>query len=325
MCRGPWAALTNQSETIVVNGTTRNYLLTTPAPSVPSPIPVRTTRTTTPPSGATARPLVVDFHGLSEGATLHSLTSQFGTLGQKDGFVAVFPNGTGTPLQWNVTNQSSTNPDLAFITQMLKQIEATECIDTSRVYASGFSDGAYLVSMLACTMSGTFAAIGAVSGLQFPRPCHTTRPVPIITFHGTADPIVYFNGGVGTGSQRLVRQDSCDEQPNDDHDHPTRSPERSGHSRSRAALGHQGRLQPKGAERPGVEPGDPAQWATSADRGRSPLLHHRRRRACLAGEQIQPIDLQDHRVYDIPDQRHHHHVVVLPALRPLAVHTCTPL
>jgi len=143
--------------------------------------------------------LVVDFHGLSEGATLHSLTSQFGTLGQKDGFVAVFPNGTGTPLQWNVTNQSSTNPDLAFITQMLKQIEATECIDTSRVYASGFSDGAYLVSMLACTMSGTFAAIGAVSGLQFPRPCHTTRPVPIITFHGTADPIVYFNGGVGTG------------------------------------------------------------------------------------------------------------------------------
>ncbi len=196
----PGPAVTNQSETLVVNGVTRSYLLTTPQPSVPSPIPVRTTKTTTPPSGAIPRPLVVDFHGLSEGAALHSVTSQFGALGQKDGFDAVFPEGTGNPLQWNVSNQSSTNPDLAFINQMLKQIESTECIDTNRVYASGFSDGAYLVSMLACTMSGTFAAVGAVSGLQFPRPCHNQRPVPIITFHGTADPIVYFNGGVGTGS-----------------------------------------------------------------------------------------------------------------------------
>ena len=113
--------------------------------------------------------------------------------------MAVFPNGTGSPVQWNTTDQAPTNPDLEFVTALLKQVESSECIDTSRVYASGFSDGSFMVSLLACTMSNTFAAIGAVSGLQLPKPCRTTRRVPIITFHGTADPILYFNGGIGTG------------------------------------------------------------------------------------------------------------------------------
>ena len=72
------------------------------------------------------------------------------------------------------------------------------------MYASGFSDGAFMVSLLACTMSDRFAAIAAVSGLQFPTPCSTRRHVPIITFHGTADPILFFNGGIGTATLNKV-------------------------------------------------------------------------------------------------------------------------
>ncbi len=83
---------------------------------------------------------------------------------------------------------------------MLDQLESTMCIDTSRVYATGFSDGSFMVSLVACTMSDRFAAIAAVSGLVDPNPCHPTRRVPVLTFHGTADPILFFNGGVGTGT-----------------------------------------------------------------------------------------------------------------------------
>ena len=190
-----WRPVTNQPATIEVDGTSRSYLLNLPATTTPSPVPA--------PAGGSAqmtpRPLVVDFHGLAEGATLHSATSQFGTLGQKDGFIAVFPNGTGTPVHWNTTAQSG-NQDLDFVTALLHQLESFQCIDTSRVYASGFSDGAFFVSLLACTMSNRFAAIAAVSGLQLDKPCRTSRPVPITTFHGTADPILYFNGGVGTAT-----------------------------------------------------------------------------------------------------------------------------
>jgi polyhydroxybutyrate depolymerase len=196
--KAPGAAENNQRVNLMIDGVQRWYLLTTPSPSTPSPTPAKTKSAGKNASTSIPRPLVVDFHGLAEGAVLHAQTSMFGTLGQKDGFVAVFPNGTGSPVQWNTTDQAGTNPDLEFVTALLAQVESTQCIDTSRVYASGFSDGSYMVSLLACTMSTHFAAIGAVSGLLLDKPCHTARHVPIITFHGTADPILYFNGGIGT-------------------------------------------------------------------------------------------------------------------------------
>jgi polyhydroxybutyrate depolymerase len=184
--------MTNERQDIEVDGAARWYLLTTPAPAA-----TKVTKATKMPA---PRPLVVDIHGLAEGAVIHAQTSQFGVLGQKDGFVVVFPNGTGSPVQWNTSTRANPNPDLDFLTAMLNQVEASQCIDTSRVYASGFSDGAFMVSTVACTMSGRFAAIAAVSGLQLQSPCHTTRPVPILTFHGTADPILFFNGGIGIGT-----------------------------------------------------------------------------------------------------------------------------
>jgi polyhydroxybutyrate depolymerase len=191
--------VTNLQQTLEVDGVSRWYLLNLPASTTPSPTP--------PAKGGNPadvpRPLVLDFHGLAEGANLHSTTSQFGTLGQQDGFIAVFPNGTGTPVQWNTTAQTH-NPDLDFVTALLAHLESTLCIDTSRVYASGFSDGSFMVSLLACTMSNQFAAIAAVSGLQLDKPCRTTRRVPILTFHGTADPILYFNGGIGTATLKKL-------------------------------------------------------------------------------------------------------------------------
>jgi polyhydroxybutyrate depolymerase len=173
----------------MVGGTFRWYLLTTPSPSTPSP-------TGSTQHGTTPRPLVLDFHGLGEVARLQADTSQFGALGQQDGFVVVSPSGTGDPVHWDTTDHSASNPDLQFVAALLDQLESTQCIDTSRVYATGFSDGAVMASQLACTMSERFTAIGAVSGLELQQPCEPARPVPVIAFHGTADPVLYFNGGV---------------------------------------------------------------------------------------------------------------------------------
>ncbi len=185
--QGP--SVTNELQGLQVAGTPRWYLLTTPAPATPALSAGGTTSTAIP------RPLILDFHGVGESALLQSATSQFGTLGQLDGFVVVTPSGTGSPVHWDTTDQSATNPDLRFVGALLDQIEATQCIDTSRVYATGFSDGGIMAFQLACTMPARFAAIGAVSGEALPGPCDPGRAVPIIAFHGTADPILYFNGG----------------------------------------------------------------------------------------------------------------------------------
>jgi polyhydroxybutyrate depolymerase len=204
-CARPSApSVTSLRQNLTVDGAARWYLLDTPSPSTPSPTKVRPSTTATTSTTASARPLVLDFHGLAEGAVIHSDTTQFGVLGQQDGFVVAFPQGTGSPAQWDTTSQKPTNPDLQFVTAMLDQIESTQCIDTSRVYASGFSDGSFMVSLLACTMSNRFAAIAAVSGLQLDKPCKTTRRIPILAFHGTADPILFFNGGIGTATLNKV-------------------------------------------------------------------------------------------------------------------------
>ncbi len=138
----------------------------------------------------------MDFHGYGEGAPTESLTTGFGALGQRDGFVAVFPSGTGAPIAWD-TSTGSGNPDVRFVAALLDHLEATQCIDEARVYATGLSQGAFMTSTIACVMSSTFAAVAPVAGVQLPRHCPTARPVPLLAFHGTADPILHFNGGIG--------------------------------------------------------------------------------------------------------------------------------
>ena len=96
-----------------------------------------------------------------------------------------------------VTNDRTGNPDLVLVEKVLDQIEAQECIDTSRIYATGLSNGAFLSSTIGCVLNDRFAAIAPVSGLVFGSGCKPGRHVPVLTFHGTADPILLFNGGIG--------------------------------------------------------------------------------------------------------------------------------
>lgn len=188
-------ALTLAKRTLTVDGTTRWYLISTPAASTSPPA-----STAPPPSTSTQTeplPLVLDFHGLGEGAQLEALTTQLGPLGQKDGFITAFPEGTGKLLHWN-TATGARNEDVDFVSALLDQIEADQCVDETRIYATGLSDGAFMTSLLACEMSDRIAAFAPVSGVQLAAHCEATRRVPILAFHGTADPILYFNGGVGT-------------------------------------------------------------------------------------------------------------------------------
>ncbi|MEO6318273.1 MAG: PHB depolymerase family esterase [Acidimicrobiales bacterium] len=152
----------------------------------------------TAPEGRDPQPLIVDLHGFMEGAEIHTVQSALGEYGLGQGFVTAFPHGTGDPVRWRVDQTSS--PDLAFLDAVLDDVGADRCIDTSRIYATGLSMGAMMTSLLACTRADRFAAFAPVNGLQLPEGCDPGRPIPLLTFHGTADPILLFNGGVDTSS-----------------------------------------------------------------------------------------------------------------------------
>jgi polyhydroxybutyrate depolymerase len=176
--QGPVVA---ESRTLTVGATERSYLLTVPTAH----------------DGTTPRPLVVDFHGFGEGAQVHTLMSELSPVAEAEGFVAVFPHGTGTPVRWNTNPDLAANPDLQFVDALLDQLATDLCVDRAEVYAMGLSNGAFMTSVVGCTLSDRFAAIAPVAGAIRPSPCAATRPVPMLAFHGTQDPILRFNGGVG--------------------------------------------------------------------------------------------------------------------------------
>jgi polyhydroxybutyrate depolymerase len=178
--------VTEEQRFLDVNGTQRWFLVTVPGAH----------------DGNKPLPLVIDFHGLSEGAVVHTLMSGFSPVAEREGFVVAFPQGQFDPVRWNsspgTTFMGDPNDDLTFVDDIIDSLGRDLCLDRTRVYAAGLSWGAFTTSLLACARSNRFAAIAPVAGLRLLDPCPEQRPVPIITFHGTADSIVKFNGGFGS-------------------------------------------------------------------------------------------------------------------------------
>jgi polyhydroxybutyrate depolymerase len=155
-------------------------------------------------TGATPTPLVVDLHGYAESAAIHTQLSGLGPFGDAHGFVTVTPQGPGAVPLWNTTLGG---PDLAFIGALLDTVEATVCIDEARVFVAGMSNGAMMTSAVACEYADRVAAVAPVAGLTSFAGCHPSRPVPIISFHGTADGFVAYDGGYGPSVAKLPAPD----------------------------------------------------------------------------------------------------------------------
>nr|MBA3317426.1 hypothetical protein [Gemmatimonadales bacterium] len=71
-------------------------------------------------------------------------------------------------------------------------------VDPKRIYATGISNGAGLAFRLACDLPGVFAAIAPVAGAPaaaLETPCAATRPLSVISFQGTRDPLMPYEGG----------------------------------------------------------------------------------------------------------------------------------
>jgi polyhydroxybutyrate depolymerase len=100
--------------------------------------------------------------------------------------------------------------DVAFISRVIDQLEATEYVDPNRVYVSGISRGGMMAYRLGCELSGRIAAIAPVAGNMADQngqvqgvACHPQHPVSVLAIHGNADPEVPLQGG-----KSLVQQES---------------------------------------------------------------------------------------------------------------------
>lgn len=143
-------------------------------------------------------PVVIALHGFLENIAISDLGSGMGDFGYRNGFITITPQLDRLGLaQWEYGPDSA---DLTWVSEVLTNVESSLCVDTRRVYVTGLSMGAFAASSIGCRFADRVAAIAPVAGLRDFSWCTPSRPVPVIAFHGTDDPIVSYDGQAGSGS-----------------------------------------------------------------------------------------------------------------------------
>jgi len=141
--------------------------------------------------------LVLAFHGWLQDSDRIEEISELSQSSDAHGFIVAYPQGLSD--SWNAgrccgTPPGDGNDDVLFARDLVAHLQTQYCIDPSRIYATGFSNGAMMSHRLGCEAADLFAAIAPVSGQIAVSSCSPSRPVPVWEVQGTADMILPFNG-----------------------------------------------------------------------------------------------------------------------------------
>ena len=182
-------------ESLNSGGQARRYLLHVPAAYDPQ----------------TPAALVLVFRGAGIGAERFVDYTRFSRVADREGFLVVYPQGLGERPVWDPSPGSR---DVQFASDLIDTLQQRCTIDPRRIYATGHSNGGGMVHRLACELAGRIAAIGPVSGAYPSGICSPARPVPVFAIHGTADPIVSYEG-IPEWAAAWAEQNGCDPEPVD--------------------------------------------------------------------------------------------------------------
>lgn len=143
-------------------------------------------------------PAVLNWHGLGSNGPEQAAFSGYETLAETEGFIVV--HATGLDLagdgqtSWELVQfDTAERDDLAFADALIDLVVADWCVDSSRIYSTGMSNGGLFTSELVCNRSNRIAAAASIAGTTHAPTCAPERAVPYISFHGTADDVVPFD------------------------------------------------------------------------------------------------------------------------------------
>ncbi|XXY50210.1 PHB depolymerase family esterase [Sorangium sp. So ce269] len=184
-CPSPALRAGDTNQTVTVGSGSRSYVLHVPAAY----------------DGSKPVPLVVDFHPLGGSGPSERTGSPYPAQTDPEGVIMAFPSGQSGPSggAWNVGPCCvAGTDDVAFAKALVAQVQETACIDPKRIYAVGFSMGGGMSHYLACHAADVFAAVAPAAFDLLEEnvgDCEPSRPITVISFRGTSDPIVPYAGG----------------------------------------------------------------------------------------------------------------------------------
>jgi polyhydroxybutyrate depolymerase len=188
VCPSPALTSGDSMQTVQSGGVTRSYVLHVPAAY----------------DGSAPVPLVLDFHGLTTSGSQERANSPYPDETDRDGAIMAFPTGLAGPSgnAWNIGPCCVAGvDDVAFARAVVADVKATACIDPKRIYAVGFSMGGGMAHYLGCHAADLFAGIAPASFdllQENSGDCHPARPVTVISFRGSNDNLVPYDGGASS-------------------------------------------------------------------------------------------------------------------------------
>lgn len=108
--------------------------------------------------------------------------------------IFVYPDGqrSGGGPSW-AARADGADADLVFFDAMLAWLRREQCVDETRVFVLGYSNGAGFANVLACLRASAVAGIALAAG----RPvCAPQSPMPVIVGHGLRDTTAGYESAV---------------------------------------------------------------------------------------------------------------------------------
>jgi polyhydroxybutyrate depolymerase len=157
-------------------------------------------------------PLVLALHASGSSAVEQLALTGLEGAAERHGVLVAAPQGalaSGRGAAWNVPHVGTAGApdDEAFVLRLLDALADAGLADPDRVLVAGLSGGARLACQLAADHADRVTLLAPVAGLRAgaPQPgqrhlidrrtCAPGRPVPLVAFHGTADPVNPYEGG----------------------------------------------------------------------------------------------------------------------------------
>jgi polyhydroxybutyrate depolymerase len=146
-------------------------------------------------------PTILVLHGATSTAEWTVERSGFAEAAAARGITAVFPQGIRR--HWNDGREARAAgiDDVGFLHRLVGALVGRGIANPREVYIAGISNGGMMTFRMLCEASELFAGAATVIAnmpARIGHRCAPRKPVPVVMFNGTADPLVpYDGGGVG--------------------------------------------------------------------------------------------------------------------------------